>query len=173
MPNVQKEQTVAEIKERFTRASAVILVDYRGLSVKELQELRGALRETGSELKIFKNTLTEIAMRELAMPDLGALLEGPSAFTFTYGDPVSPAKALTTFAKEHPALEIKGGFIERSITDQTGVKALAALPSREELIAKLLGTIQNPTAGLVRVLAGPAGAFARVVRAIADQKAAA
>jgi large subunit ribosomal protein L10 len=173
MPNVQKEQMVAEIKDRFARASSVILIDYRGLTVKELQELRGKLRESGSELRVYKNTLTEIAMRELAMPDLGTLLEGPSGFTFTYGDPVAPAKALVAFAKEHAALEVKGGFIERAITDASGVKALAALPSREELIAKLLGTMQNPTASFVRVLAGPAGAFARVVRAIADQKAAA
>lgn len=173
MPNIEKEQQVVEIKDRFTRATAVILVDYRGLTVKELQELRGKLRESGCELRVYKNTLTEIAMRELAMPDLGTLLEGPSAFTFSYGDPVAPAKALATFSKDHPALEIKGGFIERSVTDMSGVKALASLPSREELIAKLLGTMQNPTAGFVRVLAGPAGAFARVVRAIADQKAAA
>lgn len=173
MPNVQKEQMVAEIKDRFTRASSVILIDYRGLTVKEFQELRGRLRESGSELRVYKNTLTEIAMRELAMPDLGTLLEGPSGFTFAYGDPVAPAKALVAFAKEHTALEVKGGFIEQSITDASGVKALAALPSREELIGKLLGTMQNPVAGLVRVLAGPAGAFARVVRAIADQKAAA
>jgi len=173
MPTQLKEQTVAEIKERFARASSVILVDYRGLTVKELQELRGKLRDSGSELKVYKNTLTEIAMRELAMPDLGALLEGPSAFTFSYGDPVAPAKTLMAYAKDHKALEVKGGFIERSITDADGVKALASLPTREELIAKLLGTMQNPVAGFVRVLAGPAGAFARVVKAIADQKAAA
>jgi len=173
MPTQLKEQTVAEIKDRFARASSVILVDYRGLTVKELQELRGKLRESGSELRVYKNTLTEIAMRELAMPDLGTLLEGPSAFTFTYGDPVAPAKALVAYAKDHKALEVKGGFIERSVTDADGVKALAALPSREELVAKLLGTMQNPMSSFVRVLAGPAGAFARVVKAIADQKAAA
>jgi large subunit ribosomal protein L10 len=173
MPTQLKEQTVAEIKERFARASSVILVDYRGLTVKELQELRGKLRDSGSELKVYKNTLTEIAMRELAMPDLGALLEGPSAFTFSYGDPVAPAKTLMAYAKDHKALEVKGGFIERSITDADGVKALASLPTREELIAKLLGTMQNPAASFVRVLAGPAGAFARVIKAIADQKAAA
>jgi large subunit ribosomal protein L10 len=173
MPNAAKEQMVAEIKDRFARASSVIVIDYRGLTVKELQELRGKLRESGSELRVFKNTLTEIAMRELAMPDLGDLLEGPSGFTFTYGDPVAPAKTLIAFTKEHTALEVKGGFIERAVTDAAGVRALAALPSREELIAKLLGTMQNPIGGFVRVLAGPAGAFARVVRAIADQKAAA
>lgn len=173
MPTQLKEQTVAEIKDRFARANAVILVDYRGLTVKELQELRGKLRESGCEIKVYKNTLTEIAMRELAMPDLGSLLEGPSAFTFAYGDPVAPAKALVNYAKEHKALEVKGGFIERSVTSADGVKALASLPSREELVAKLLGTMQNPVGGFVRVLAGPAGAFARVVKAIADQKAAA
>jgi large subunit ribosomal protein L10 len=173
MPTQLKEQTVAEIKDRFARATAVILVDYRGLTVKEFQELRGKLRESDSELRVYKNTLTEIAMRELAMPDLGSLLEGPSAFTFTYGDPVAPAKALVAYQKDHKALELKGGFIERSVTDADGVKALAALPSREELIAKMLGTMLNPLGGFVRVLAGPAGAFARVVKAIADQKAAA
>lgn len=173
MPTKLKEQTVTEIKERFARATAVILVDFRGLSVKELQELRGKLRESGSELRVYKNTLTEIAMRELAMPDLGSLLQGPSAFTFSYGDPVAPAKALVAYQKEHQALELKGGFIERTVTDAAGVKALASLPSREELIAKLLGTMLNPVGGFVRVLAGPAGAFARVLQSIADQKAAA
>jgi large subunit ribosomal protein L10 len=173
MPTQLKEDTVAQIKDRFARASSVILVDYRGLTVKELQELRVKLRESGSELKVYKNTLTEIAIRELAMPELGSLLEGPSAFTFSYGDPVAPAKALMAYAKDHKALEVKGGFIERSVTDADGVKALAALPSREELVAKLLGTMMNPMGGFVRVLAGPAGAFARVLQAVADQKAAA
>lgn len=173
MPTQLKEDTVTEIKDRFARATGVILVDYRGLSVKELQGLRRKLRESGSELRVYKNTLTEIAMRELAMPDLGSLLEGPSAFTFCYGDPVAPAKALVAFQKEHHALELKGGFIEHSVTDAAGVKALAALPSREELVAKLLGTMMNPVGGFVRVLAGPAGAFVRVLQSIADQKAAA
>jgi large subunit ribosomal protein L10 len=173
MPTHLKEQTVSEIKDRFARANAVILVDYRGLSVKELQGLRVKLRESGSELRVYKNTLTEIAMRELAMPDLGSLLEGPSAFTFCYGDPVAPAKALVAYQKDHHALELKGGLIEHSVTDAAGVKALASLPSREELLAKLLGTMINPVGGFVRVLAGPAGAFARVLQSIADQKAAA
>ncbi|MDO8915372.1 MAG: 50S ribosomal protein L10 [Coriobacteriia bacterium] len=173
MPTHLKEQTVSQIKDRFARATAVILVDYRGLSVKELQGLRVKLRESGSELRVYKNTLTEIAMRELAMPDLGSLLEGPSAFTFCYGDPVAPAKALVAYQKDHHALELKGGFIEHAVTDAAGVKALASLPSREELLAKLLGTMINPVGGFVRVLAGPAGAFARVLQSIADQKAAA
>lgn len=173
MPTLEKEELVEEIKDRFSRSEAVILVDYRGLTVKELQALRGKLRECGCELRVYKNTLTEIALRELAMPELGGLLEGPTAFTFGFGDPVAPAKALTAFAKDHKALELKGGLVQRAVMGAEDVKALATLPSREELVAKLLGTMQNPLGGLVRVLAGPAGAFARVVKAVADQKAAA
>lgn len=173
MPKAHKIDEVAAIKDRFARASAVILTDYRGLTVKEMQALRTSLRDSGAELRVYKNTLTQIAMRELALPDLGEMLDGPTAFLFTYGDPVAPAKALSNFMKDHKVLEVKGGFIERTITDANGVKALAALPSREELLSKLLGTMLNPMSGFVRVLNGPAGAFARVVSAIADQKTAA
>jgi large subunit ribosomal protein L10 len=147
MPNEHKLEEVTEIKERFARASAIILADYRGLTVKEMQALRTKLRESGSELRVYKNTLAQIAMRELALPDLGDLLEGPTAFLFSYGDPVAPAKALVAFAKDHK--------------------------SREVLLAKLLGTMLNPIIGFARVLNGPVEAFARTVQAVADQKAAA
>jgi large subunit ribosomal protein L10 len=173
MPNANKIEDVAAIKDRFARASAVILADYRGLTVKEMQALRAALRESGAELRVYKNTLAQIAMRELALPDLGELLDGPSAFLFSYSDPVAPAKALVDFTKDHKALEIKGGFIDSTITSAAGVQALASLPSREVLIAKLLGTMLNPIQGFARVLNGPVEAFARTVQAVADQKAAA
>jgi len=172
MPNAQKEALVAEIKEWFTSSDAVIMVDYRGLTVKEMQALRSRLRENGSEMKIYKNSLTEIAIRELALPSMDAYLEGPTAFVFITEDPVAPAKALTGFAKEHQALELKGGFVQNQVVDAVGVKAIAMLPSREELIAKLLGTMQNPLTKTVRVLSGPARAFATVLDAIAKQKAA-
>jgi large subunit ribosomal protein L10 len=173
MPNEHKIEEVAEIKDRFARASAVMLADYRGLTVKELQELRTKLRESGSELRVYKNTLAQIAMRELALPDLGDLLEGPTAFLFTYGDPVAPAKAIVDFAKDHKVLEVKGGFIDSTVTNAAGVVALASLPSREVLLAKLLGTMLNPIVGFARVLNGPVEAFARTVQAVSDQKAAA
>lgn len=173
MPNAHKIEEVAAIKDRFARSSAVILADYRGLTVKEMQALRTSLQESGAELRVYKNTLAQIAMRELALPDLGELLDGPTAFLFSYGDPVAPAKALVDFAKAHKALTLKGGFVDSTITSADGVKSLASLPSREQLISMLLGTMQNPAASFVRVLSGPAGAFARVVKAIADQKAAA
>jgi large subunit ribosomal protein L10 len=173
MPTAAKEQLVEEIKDRFAGSQAVIFADYRGLTVKELQELRGKLRDAGSELTVYKNSLTEIAMRELALPNMAEYLAGPTAFVFSTEDPVAPAKALTAFAKDHKALELKGGLVENQVVDADGVKAIATLPSREELIAKLLGTMVNPIAGFARVLNGPVEAFARTVQAVADQKAAA
>lgn len=172
MPTAEKRAIVAEIKERFTGADAVILADYRGLTVKEMQELRKRLSEVDSELKVYKNSLTEIAIRELALPNLDAYLEGPTAFVFVPGDPVAPAKTLTGFSKEHPALELKGGLVQNQVLDAGKIKAIAALPSREELIAKLMGTLQNPLRGTVQVLAGPARAFVMALDAIAKKKAA-
>lgn len=173
MPTVQKQDLVAEIKERFNASEAVIMTDYRGLTVKEMQELRTKVREVGGEIKVYKNTLTEIAIRELALPSMDEYLEGPTAFVFITEDAVAPAKALTAFAKAHPALELKGGFVQNQVVGADGVKAIASLPSREELLAKLFGTMQNPARGLVTVLSGPARGLATVLDAIAKQKDAA
>jgi len=173
MPTSEKEQLVEEIKDRFAASPSVILADYRGLSVKELQLLRTKLRESGAELTVYKNSLTEIAMRELALPSMTEYLAGPTAFVFAGEDPVAPAKALTTFARDHQALELKGGLVENQVLDAEGVRAIATLPSREELLAKLLGTMVNPLTGFVRVLNGPVEAFARTLQGVADQKAAA
>ena len=172
MPTATKEARVVEIKDRFNAAEAVIMADYRGLSVKEMQELRVKLREVGCEVKVYKNSLTEIAIRELALPNMDEFLQGPTAFVFIDADPVAPAKALTAFAKEHEALELKGGLVQNQVVSAASVKAIATLPSREELIAKLLGTMQNPLRGNVQVLAGPARAFVTALDAIAKQKAA-
>jgi len=172
MPTATKEALVGQIKERFNESEAVIMIDYRGLTVKQMQALRSSVREAGGDIKIYKNSLAEIAVRELALPSMDEFLEGPTAFVFIATDPVAPAKALTAFAKQNEALELKGGFVESRIVDAAGVKAIAMLPSREELIAKLLGTMLNPLTGTVRVLSGPARAFVTVADAIAKQKAA-
>ena len=173
MPTTEKEQLVEAIKDRFAGSQAILLVDYRGLTVKELEQLRTKLREAGAELSVYKNSLAEIAMRELALPSMSEYLSGPTAFIFSDEDPVAPAKALTAFAKLHQALELKAGLVENQVVDAAGVKAIATLPSREELLAKLLGTMLNPIVGFARVLNGPTEAFARTVQAVADQKAAA
>lgn len=172
MPTVDKKEIVAEIKERFNASSGVIMADYRGLSVKAMRTLRTKVRAAGGEVKIYKNTLTELAVRELALPSMDTLLTGPTAIVFIEGDPVAPAKVVMDFAKDNKLLEVKGGFIEHSVLGAESIKAIAALPPREVLVAKLLGTLQAPATSFVRVLNGPAAAFARALQAIADQKAA-
>lgn len=173
MPTAQKTAIVGEIKERLNASAGVIMTDYRGLTVKDMQALRGKLREVGSELKIYKNTLTQLAVRDLDLPSMDDMLAGPTAMVFMGDDPVAPAKALMDFGKTHKGFEVKGGYIEQRIVSAENVKAIAALPSREELIAKLMGTMLNPVRGVMSMLNAPAGAFVRVVKAVADQKAAA
>jgi len=173
MPTTEKQALVAEIKERLSGSAGVILTDYRGLSVKEMQELRVKLRAAGGEMTIYKNSLAQIAVRELELPSMDEYLAGPTAFVFVSEDPVAPAKAVVDFAKEHKAFEVKGGLIESRIVAMAQIKAMAALPSREALIAQLMGTLQAPASAFARMLNAPVGAFARAVRAVADQKAAA
>lgn len=173
MPNSQNQETLGKIKEDITDVNALWVVDYRGLTVKDIQTLRINIREAEASMKVYKNTLMHIALEELDMPNMDAVLEGPSAFVFTSADPVASAKALKDFAKTNPNLIIKGGMMDGSFVDAAQVEAIASLPSREELIAKLLGTISNPLVKTVRVLNGPMEAFARCVSAIADQKSAA
>jgi large subunit ribosomal protein L10 len=173
MPNQAKTDAVAVIKEKLTSNDGVILVDYRGLSVKEMQEFRRTITDSGGEVKVYKNTLTEIAVRELAMPSMDDFLVGPTCFIFVPDDPSAPAKAMVNFAKEHEALEIKGGLLDNDIVDVAAVKAIAALPSREELIAKFMGTALNPVRGFMAQATAPAAALTRTFRAVADQKEAA
>lgn len=173
MPNVQNQETLVQIKEDLQDIQAMWVVDYRGLTVKEIQQLRRDIREADAVMKVYKNTLMNLALEELELPEMGDVLSGPSAFVFAAGDPVASAKAIKEFAKKNENLEIKGGIMDGQFYDAAQVEAIAALPSREELIAKLLGTISNPLVKTVRVLNGPMEAFARCVSAIADQKNAA
>ena len=173
MPTTQKQGLVAEIKERLSSSSGLILADYRGLSVKDMRALRTSLRETGGEATVYKNSLAQIAIRELELPSLDEFLVGPTVFVFTPEDPVATAKTLLAFSRANKVFAFKGGLIEGNVVSAESVKAIAALPSREELIAKLMGTMLNPVRGFMAMANAPAGAFARVVKAVADQKAAA
>ncbi len=173
MPTAEKAALVAEIKDRFVSASGVILADYRGLTVKQMQALRAKLRDAGGDLKVYKNTLTQIALRELALPSMDELLEGPTVLAFATNDPVPVAKALSDFAKESKVLELKGGFVDGSVIGAEQVKALASLPSRDVLVAQVMGLLVSPIRGFMSMCNAPAGAFARAVKAVADQKAAA
>jgi large subunit ribosomal protein L10 len=173
MPNKQNIELLSTITEEIKAASAIWIVDYRGLTVKETEELRRAIRETGSSMAVRKNTLMRIALKDAELPEIDDVLEGPSAFVFASGDPVASAKAVKTFADAHEALVIKGGIMDGKAYNAEEVEAIAALPSRQELIAKLLGTINNPLTQIVRVLNAPMEYTARAISAIADQKNAA
>ncbi len=173
MPNAQNISNLDKVKNDLHEVGAMWVVDYRGLTVKEVEALRNSIREADASMKVYKNTIMHIALEELELPNLDAVLEGPSAFVFAGEDPVASAKALKDFAKSNKNLVIKGGMMDGAFVDAAQVEAIASLPSREELIAKLLGTISNPMVKTVRVLNGPMEAFARCVSAIADQKPAA
>lgn len=173
MPTSEKQRIIGEIKDRLSSSGGVILADYRGLTVKDMRALRIALGQTGGEVTVYKNSLAQIAIRELELPSMDEFLAGPTAFVFTPEDPVASAKALLTFAKDRKVFAFKGGLIEGRIVSADAVKAIAALPSRDELIAKLMGTMLNPVRSFMAMANAPVGAFARVVQAVADQKAAA
>ncbi len=155
----KKKQIVAEITEKLQNSASTVIVDYRGLNVAEVTELRKQLREAGVEFKVYKNTLMRRAAEEAGLADLNESLVGPSAVAFSTEDVIAPAKILNNFAKEHEALEIKIGVIEGKVASSEEVKAIAELPSREGLLSMLLSVLQAPMRN-----------FALAVKAVSDQK---
>jgi large subunit ribosomal protein L10 len=165
-----KKQIVAETKDRFENAQSVVIVDYRGLNVSEITELRAQLRAVGVEMKVVKNTLVKRVAEALGITELNQYLEGPTAEVYSIQDPVSGPKVLAEFAKTHKNLEIKAGVLENRVIDAEGVKALADLPSREVLLAQVLAGMQGPLSGMVNVLQGPLRKFVYAVEAIRKEK---
>ena len=167
-----KKAIVAELKEKLTGAKGAVLVNYRGLTVAQDTKLRRQLREAGVDYRVVKNTMTRIAAQEAGLEGLDAYLEGPTAMAISTTDPVAPAKIITDFVKEHKlqVLEVKAGLVEGNVIDENGVKALASLPSREVLIAKMLGSMQSPITGLVNVLQGSIRNLVYALDAVRQQK---
>lgn len=161
MPNIieQKQQHVDVITEQLKNSVSTILVDYRGLTVAEVTELRKQLRDAGVEFKVYKNTMTRRAADSLGLSELNEFLVGPSALAFSNEDVIAPAKIINNFAKEHEALEIKAGVIEGSYVPVEDVKAIASLPSREGLLSMLLSVLQAPVRN-----------FAYAVKAVGEDK---
>lgn len=166
----EKKQLVAEIKEKLTKAQSVVIVENRGLNVSQVTDLRNKLRAAGAEFKVFKNTLVKLAADEAGVADLDQYLQGPTAWAFSMADPVSAAKVLLPFTKANDRLVIKGGIMELKVFDAKGVKALAELPSREVLLAQVLGAMQSPLAGMVNVLQGPIRKMGYVLEAVRKSK---
>lgn len=167
----KKAQIVAEIREKLENSSAVILTDYRGINVGQMTKMRADLRKAGVEFKVLKNTLTTLAAREVGLSELEQYLEGPTALAFSQDDPTAPAKVLMKYAKELKNLEIKAGVVEGKVIDVAGIKALADLPSREELLAQVLRGMQSPMAGFAGALNGLLRNFVYVLDAVRQQKA--
>lgn len=164
----KKEQLVSEIADRIERAKTVILTDYRGLTVAEMTDLRRKLRDIGVDYKVVKNTL---ARRATGDTHVIGLLEGPTAMAFGYDDPVSPAKALIEFARDHKELQIKGGLVEGRPVNEEGIKLLASLPPRDVLVAKVAGLIQTPLVGVARCLRSPLQSLLYGLDMLARQRA--
>ena len=166
----EKAAKVAELKELLANSQAVVLVNYCGLTVSEDTELRKQMREAGVKYMVAKNTFTRIAAKEAGIEGLDGMLENNTALAFAAEDPVAPAKIAYEFSKKHEKLEIKGGLLNGAVIGTDEIKALADLPSREELLAKLVGSMQAPISGFVNVLHGTLRNFVYVMDAIRDKK---
>ncbi len=153
-----KQPIVQEISENLKDAQAVVVVKYLGINVADDTKLRKELREAGVTYKVYKNTLVNFAIKGTEFEGLADSLEGPNAFAISKTDATAPARILAKFAKTSPALEIKAGVVEGTLYDADAMKSIAAIPSREELLSKFLGSIQSPITN-----------FARVIKQIAEQ----
>ena len=147
-----KQPIVEEISASIKDAQSVVLVDYRGLTVEQDTNLRKQLREAGVTYKVYKNTMMNFAFKGTDFEGLAPYLEGPSAIAISTTDATAPARILAKFAKDAKALEIKAGVVEGTVYDATGMQAIAQIPSREELISKLLGSLQSPITNFARVM---------------------
>jgi large subunit ribosomal protein L10 len=170
LERAKKEQVVAELHEKLQRASAAILTDFRGLTVAEMTNLRDALAAEQVEYQVVKNTLMRLASRETSAAVLEPLLKGTCAIAISYGDPAVPAKIIKKFSKTNDKLKVRAGALGQRVLNEDQVAALAELPPREELLAKLLGTLNAVPTSLVTVLSGVPRAFVGVLAAIQRQR---
>lgn len=165
-----KAEQVAEIKDRFQRSKSAILIDYRGLTVEEVTGLRNDFRKQGVEYKVYKNTLINRALEESGIKGMEQYLNGPTAVAFGYQDAVAPAKIIDTTIKKLKKTQVKAGYVEGKVFDATAIQALADLPSREVLMARLLGSMQAPITGTVTVLGGVLRSVLYALKAVQELK---
>ena len=154
-----KQPVVEEISEKIKNAQAAVLVDYRGLTVAQDTALRRALRAEGVTYKIYKNTMMKRAFEGTDFAQMDSMLDGPSALAVSETDPAAPARILCEFAKKNDALQVKGGVCEGKLFDENTIKEIAAIPPRDQLLSRLLGSMQSPITN-----------FARVIKQIAEKK---
>jgi len=169
MPTSAKAQTIDDLTEQLSNAKLVVLTDYRGLRVADLQDLRTNLRKSGGEIRVAKNTLTRIAAENAGITGLESYLEGPLAIGIAHDDIVAFSKTLTDFARTSRILTIRGGVLDKNVIDASQVEAISTLPSKEQLQGKLLGLLQSPMSRTLSVLSGPSRSVAYLLQARADQ----
>lgn len=170
MNRAEKVQVSDELREVFKKAQGIFITDYRGLKVGQLTELRFALKKSGAEFKIVKNRLALRALEPEVAKALEKDFDEMTGVAVSYGDVAAGAKALTGFAKTNDKLKLRAGLVEGRIISSTEIKALSELPSREELLAKLLGTLQAVPAGFVRVLNAVPSGWVNVLESLRKKK---
>mgnify|MGYP000982996436 CR=1 FL=1 len=166
----EKKQVVEEIKEKVNKAQGVVLVDYRGLNVEELTELRRNYRKAGVDYKVYKNTMMRFAFKDAGLEEFNQHLTGPNAVAFGFEDPIQAAKITEEFAKNHDKLEIKAGIVDGKIIGIEEVKNLASLPSKEILIAQALGGLNAPITGFANVLQGTIRKLVYALNAVKEKQ---
>jgi len=164
----KKEEILQELVDKFGKSKSIVFADYRGLDVAGISRLRRKLNESDAEMKIAKKTLINLAAKESKIEIDPSSIEGPVAATFSYEDPLSGIQALFKFSKENNNLKLLGGIIDGEPVSPEVIEKYAKLPSHEELLAKLVGSIKSPTSGFVGVLGGVLGGFVRAISAYKD-----
>ena len=169
----EKKKIVENLQDRFSKTSIVIVTDYKGLDVATINDLRRKLREEHVEFQVVKNTLLTRASAETDVGLIKEHFKGSSAVALSYDDPVAPAKVLTNFAKDHEELEIKGGVLNGQVLELNDIKTLSAMPSRDQLLGKLVSTLNAVPASFVRTLGEIPKKLLYVLLAVKEQKEAA
>jgi large subunit ribosomal protein L10 len=165
MPNAQKAEKVDSLKARIEGADALLLTEYRGLTVPEISELRRSLREGGASFAVVKNTLMRRAVADAGIAELEVLFEGPSAVAFVEGDPVAAAKKVTAAAKQFPALVLKGGYMDGKVLSADEAKALASLESRDVMLSKIAGLLKSDLTKAATILVAAQSKFLSLLEA--------
>jgi large subunit ribosomal protein L10 len=167
-----KQESIDELSGVFKTANVVVVAHYAGLTVAQMQQLRQQMRQAGAKVKVAKNRLAKIALKDTDVASIASLLKGPTVLAYS-GDPVAAPKVAIEFAKANEQFVILGGSMGKTALDQNGVKALASLPSLDELRAKIVGLIQAPATKIAQLANAPAAKVARVIQAHASKNAAA
>ncbi|MDT8317674.1 MAG: 50S ribosomal protein L10 [bacterium] len=166
----QKQQEIDSLKDSFVKSESVILADYCGLTVSEMQDVRTKLRDASVELRVAKNTLAKRAIKDTDSESLSDVFTGPTAIAFSYADPVAGAKVLSELVERYEALELKGGVLGNKLLSIADILALSKLPTKEILLSQLLSVMNGPMTGFVRVLSGNQRSLVQVLSAIKDTK---